>query len=162
MRLDGRTMIPSSSGTTASTPANLASTPSSSRSRSIPPMRKKDPAALRTIGLFSGKTPLEEASAMLEEAEDAKDARLAPQHRDLGDEANEMAVKWLGLDMFAEGDDVRVAVHAKGHAVIVLVDKSGNTKSFGLSKTQWAKLRSQGEGGAVTLKVRDDASRARA
>ncbi len=105
--------------------------------------RKKDPAALRTIGLFTGKTVLEEVEGGLREE--------APEHRpsglrELAAEADENAVTWLGLDAWHEGGDVKVAVHRDGHAVLVLVNASKKDVVYGtttvkLSKTQWAKLR---------------------
>lgn len=108
--------------------------------------KKKDPAALRTIGLFTGRTPLEEAElTLLEEPEDVKESREAGE-RDIVAEAEEGAIRWLGLDVFREGDDIKVAVHPRGHAVVVLVhaDSKGGaraTTQFKLSAAQWKKLR---------------------
>ncbi len=104
--------------------------------------RKKDPAALRTISLFSGKTTLEEAEHELVEE--------APEQRSnnplvMVERSEETAIRWLGLDVFHEGDDVKVAVHPKGHAVLLIVrtDKGGpfHTASIKLSKVQWSKLK---------------------
>ena len=67
--------------------------------------RKKDPAALRTIGLFTGKTVMEEAAALAEE--EAPEQREAGP-RDIESEAEECAIRWLGLDAFHEGDDIKV------------------------------------------------------
>lgn len=105
--------------------------------------RKKDPAALRTVDMFTGMTKLEEAeSALKEEAPELRES--GP--RDFVAEAEECAVRWLGLDAFHEGDDVKVAIHPAGHAVIVLVHtaRDGSVRSASthkLSRQQWAKLR---------------------
>ncbi len=110
--------------------------------------RKKSPAALRTIDIFTGKTALEEASTLLAEPEDAKEAarELAP--RDMIMEAEEIAVRWLGMEQHHEGDDIKIAEHPAGHAVIVLIDttKSTNgsayaTRQFRLSRAQYKKLK---------------------
>lgn len=114
--------------------------------------RKQDPAALRTISLFSGKTVLEEAEALLEVdaadlAETEERAQRTGHPFEMVHCAEETAIRWLGLDVFHEGDDVKVAVHPKGHAVLVLVRTSGpsgnpyGTASVKLSKAQWDKLR---------------------
>lgn len=113
--------------------------------------KKKDPAALRTIDLFTGKTAFEEAEASLvAEAyeEEERDAR-ANVPRDIVSESEECAVKWLGLDAFHEGDDIKVAVHPKGHAVLMLVNTrapAGMPIAYGtvthkLSRAQWSKLK---------------------
>ncbi len=116
--------------------------PSVSRYNSLA-SRKKDPAALRTLGLFSKQTPLEEASALL--ADEVQEVRVAGP-RDIVAEAEECAVRWLGLDAFHEGDDIKVAVHKGGHAVMVLVSATGKGAIYGtstikLSRTQWSKLK---------------------
>jgi hypothetical protein len=106
--------------------------------------KKKDPAALRTIGLFTGKTVIEEAEAMAREEEQPERADVP---RDLPAEAEECAVRWLGLDAFHDhGDDIKVAVHSSGHAVMVLVraDVKGAPRgviTIKLSRSQWAKLK---------------------
>ena len=105
--------------------------------------KKMEPAVIRTIGLFNGKTLLEEAEAAAqEEAAEARDD--GP--RSLSEEAEAGAIKWLGLDAFSTGSDIKVAEHTKGHAVIVLVDATPKgevyaTRTFKLSKPQWSKLR---------------------
>jgi len=112
--------------------------------------KKKDPAALRTVGLFTGKTVLEEAEQELEEAEDVTEAaswERPNDPKDMVDVAENTAVRWLGLDVFHEGDDVKVAVHAKGHAVLVFVGTHGpkgapcSTATFKISAAQWRKLK---------------------
>lgn len=104
--------------------------------------RKPEPAELRTIGLFSGKTAVEEAEDL------ARDE--APQARapagDMVEEDEKAAVRWLGLDTFHEGDDVRVAIHKGGHAVLMLVRTTKDGTVYGtsihkLSRQQWAKLK---------------------
>jgi hypothetical protein len=106
----------------------------------------KDPAALRTLSLFSGKTALEEAELELQGAE------LLPSEEKTGDplamveRQERTAITWLGLDAFHEGDDIRVAVHEKGHAVLMLVRANAggpyHTATFKLSRHQWDKLKS--------------------
>lgn len=114
--------------------------------------KKQDPAVLRTVSLFSGKTPLEEAVMLLEvDAVDLSETEARAQRTghpfEMVHEAEKTAVRWLGLDAFHEGDDVKVAVHAQGHAVIIFVNTSGpkgapyGTSSFKMSKAQWAKLK---------------------
>lgn len=107
--------------------------------------KKKDPASLRTIGLFTGKTPLEEAESLAYEVDELEEAREGGP-RDIVRESEDCAVRWLGLDAFAVGDDVKVAVHPKGHAVMMLVStvKSGaayGTSTIKLSRAQWSKLK---------------------
>jgi hypothetical protein len=108
--------------------------------------RKVDPAILRTVDLFTGKTPLEEAEHIALEEEDRTERIGDPLA--LVERAESTAVTWLGLDVFHEGDDVKVAVHPKGHAVIVLVSTSGKdgkpygTTTIKLSRAQWSKLKS--------------------
>ena len=105
--------------------------------------KKRDPAQLRTLGLFSGMTPLEEAERELHE--EAGDVR-SDEPRDLSADAESTAIRWLGSDVFHEGDDIKVAVHRMGHAVVVLVyaDVNGGARStvqLKLSKAQWTKLK---------------------
>ncbi len=103
--------------------------------------KKPDPAVLRTIDIFTGRTPLETAEDMARE--EASSQRLEGP-RDLIHEAEDCAIRWLGLDAFHEGDDIKVAVHPAGHAVIVLVSTRGNapygTSTIKLSRAQWKKL----------------------
>jgi hypothetical protein len=106
--------------------------------------RKKDPALLRTIDLFTRKTPLEEAQDILE---DEKPSARSADPGDMVEQAEATAIRWLGLDAFHEGDDVKVAVHPKGHAVIVLVSTTAKegvpygTSTLKLSRVQWTKLK---------------------
>jgi hypothetical protein len=110
----------------------------------------KDPAVLRTIDMFSGKTVIEEAEAKLEaeviEQEEAT-ARAYSDPTAMAEHAEETAIRWLGLDAFHEGDDVKVAEHKAGHAVIVFVNTSGpnkaahSTATFKLTRQQWSKLK---------------------
>ena len=106
--------------------------------------KKIDPAILRTMDLFSGKTILEEAEAIAHEEHEATARQAGP--RDIVEEAEECAVRWLGLDAFHEGDDIKIAVHDKGHAVMVLVSATPHgpygTNTIKLSRGQWRKLRS--------------------
>lgn len=108
--------------------------------------RKKPAAELRTIGLFTGRTTLEEAQLMAEEEAASELTQRTHEPRDLVKEAEDCAVRWLGMDAFASGDDVKIAVHPKGHAVMVLVatTKDGSvrgTSTIKLSATQWKKLK---------------------
>lgn len=105
--------------------------------------KKADPAAPRTLGLFSGKTVIEEAEALA--LEEAPQARNFKNPLEMVEHGEETAVTWLGLDAFHEGDDVRVAVHPEGHAVLMLVrtNYAGpyGTSLIKLSRAQWSKLR---------------------
>jgi hypothetical protein len=106
--------------------------------------RKKAPADMRTVDLFTGKTKLEEVEDMLAEeaANDAPKERLAGNERF---EQEETAIRWLGLDAFdTAGDDCRVALGKSG-AVLMLIDSApdGNVRAmreFKLSTKQWKKL----------------------
>jgi len=120
--------------------------------------RKKDPAVLRTLSLFSGKTPLEEAQALVEVdaadlAETEERAKRTGHPFEMVHEAEKTAVRWLGLDAFHEGDDVKVAEHRDGHAVLVLVRTGGpagapyGAVNIKLSKAQWSKLKRLARGG---------------
>lgn len=104
--------------------------------------RKLDPAVLRTVGLFSGKTVLEEAEQLA--AEEEPEAKTGDPTA-MVDHAEACAVRWLGQDAFHEGDDVRVALHSSGAAVMVLVSTRGNapyaTRTFKLTRQQWSKLK---------------------
>jgi hypothetical protein len=119
--------------------------------------RKRDAAAARTLSLFTRLTPLEEAAAELEGgAADLADAEARERRTghpfEMVHEAEKTAVRWLGLDVFHEGDDVKVAVHRDGHAVLVLVRTTGaanapyGTVNVKLSKAQWSKLRNIAKG----------------
>lgn len=107
--------------------------------------KKKLPADMRTIDLFTGKTKVEEVEDMV--AEEA--ANDAPKNRLEGNERfeqEESAIKWLGVDSFdVAGDDLRIAV-GKAGAVLMLIDstKAGavyGMREFKLSTKQWAKLK---------------------
>lgn len=107
------------------------------------PKKKMEPAVLRTIGMFSGKTMLEEAESL---AADELQEERPDGPRDLVAEAEDGAIKWLGLDAFHSGDDIKIATHKAGHAVIVLVNTTPKnevyaTRTFKLSAPQWKKLR---------------------
>ena len=112
---------------------------------------KKIPADLRTIDMFSGRTTLDDlrereqaAEALLEEEERTASVE---DNRTLPERAEDTAIRWLGLDAFHEGDDVKVAVHPEGHAVLVLVSTYGpvsvpyGTIVLKLSRDQWEKLK---------------------
>ena len=109
--------------------------------------KKKDPAALRTLSLFSGKTPLEEAEHDLEVAADAAEQVARDKNPlDIAEHAEETAVRWLGLDVFHKGDDIKLAIHAKGHGVIMIIrtTEAGavyNSSTIKLSKAQVEKLK---------------------
>ena len=112
--------------------------------RAMASRKKPDPAALRTISFLTGKTPIEEAEDLArEELPDQRDDGA----RDLVAEGEDAAIRWLGLDAFHEGDDVRIAIAPNGTAVLMLVS---TTKPLGvpygvstlkLSRQQWSKLR---------------------
>jgi len=106
--------------------------------------KKKDPAALRTISFLTGKTPLEEAEeALLEE----QPIERIGHPLDMVPSAERTAIRWLGLDIFHEGDDVKIAEHpTNGSAVLILVRASVagtpySTATIKLSAQQYAKLR---------------------
>lgn len=105
--------------------------------------RKKDPAVLRMLDIFTRKTPLETAEDMANEEARSPERPAGP--RDLVEEAEEGAIRWLGLDVFHEGDDIKVAVHRAGHAALVLVSVNASgpygTSTIKLSRSQWAKLK---------------------
>ncbi len=113
--------------------------------------RKKPNAASRTIDLFTKKTPLEEIEDQVREEaaatrEPSKNATPEDPTGMVGD-AEDAAIRWLGLDAFHEGDDIKVALHPAGHAVLVLVHTTDTgtpraTVTLKLSRTQWQKLRS--------------------
>lgn len=105
--------------------------------------KRKAKAEDRTIDLFTGKTVAEALEAEALEAAETRSS--AP--RDVVLEAEDGAIRWLGLDVFHRGDDVKVAVHKKGHAVLILVSTTRDGVPYGtatlkLSKQQWDKLRS--------------------
>jgi len=112
--------------------------------------KKKVPADLRTIDMFSGRTKLDEIKEKEQAAEEVieEEERTATvaDDRTLSERAEDTAIRWLGLDAFHEGDDVKVAVHPEGHAVVVLVNTHGpmkapyGTQTFKLSRDQWRKL----------------------
>lgn len=114
-------------------------------------MKKPTSAALRTIDLFSRKTKIEEVEDQLREEEIQEEERTARAYSDptaMAEHAEETAIRWLGLDSFHEGDDVKVAVHPAGHAVLILVHTCGPnkaayaTQTLKLSRDQWKKLKS--------------------
>lgn len=113
--------------------------------------KKKVPADLRTIDMFSGRTKLDEIKekeqAAEEVVEEEERTAKAEDLRTLAEKAEDCAIRWLGLDAFHEGDDIKVAVHPEGHAVLVLVSTHGpkkvpyGTTTLKLSRDQWEKLK---------------------
>ena len=112
---------------------------------------KKVPADLRTVDMFSGRTRLDEIKEKEQAAEEeiVEEERTAKAEdlRTLPEKAKDCAIRWLELDAFHEGDDIKVAVHPEGHAVLVLVSTHGPTKvpygttTLKLSRDQWEKLK---------------------
>lgn len=105
--------------------------------------RKKSHAIERTISLFSGKTRQEEVEDMVREEETETRSSEA---RDIVAEAERGNVRWLGLDAFHEGDDIRIAISKSGAAIVMLVDTTRAgvayaTRSFRLSRKQVQKLK---------------------
>ena len=102
--------------------------------------RRKIPAAeLRTIGLFSGRTRLEEVARL--EEEERQETRVDAGPRDLGSEMDEAAIRWLGNDAFVQGNDVRLAVRrADGATLLMLVKAAGGTV---ISTAMWALTEAQ-------------------
>ncbi len=108
--------------------------------------KKPEPAALRTIDMFSGKTMLEEKKS-LDYEEEERDER-SDEPRNIVEESEDCAIRWLGLDAFHEhGDDVKIAVHPSGYAVMCLVRTTPQlgipyaTMTVKFSRAQWAKLK---------------------
>lgn len=101
---------------------------------------------MRTPDLWTGKTKAQEVEDMLAEENELaqpKEERKRLEPR-LAQEAG--VTRWLGLTngpMYK--DDVRVAVHPKGHAVLMLINTSRgepySTREILLSRHQWAKLK---------------------
>jgi len=113
--------------------------------------KKKVSADLRTVDMFSGRTKLDEIKEKEQAAEEIieEEERTASVEdtRTLPERAEDTAIRWLGLDAFHEGDDIKVAVHPEGHAVLVLVATHGpkkvpyGTTILKLSRDQWEKLK---------------------
>jgi hypothetical protein len=105
--------------------------------------RKKLPADMRTVGLFSGKTKQEEVEDMVREEEAAAPRRGDPTA--MKEHAEQNAIRWLGLDSFHEGDDVSLALHPKGHGVLILTavknGKPYRTIQMKVTKDQVKKLK---------------------
>lgn len=107
--------------------------------------RKKDQAALRTLGLFTGLTPLEEAERLVREEEETR--RSEPRYAgDMIPTSREAAVRWIGEGQQERGDDIRVIESQAGHAVILLIRGDApahpySTVNLRLSRRQWTKLK---------------------
>ena len=96
---------------------------------------------MRTPDLWTGKTKAQEVEDMLaEETEQPVKTRIEPKL------AQEHGVtRWLGLTPGPSyADDIRIAVHPKGHAVVMLINTSRgepySTREIMLSRHQWTKL----------------------
>lgn len=110
--------------------------------------RKVSPAELRTVDMFTGKTPIEAAEEMLREEEPEIRDTSGRAPTEIVEMAEDAAIRWLGMDCFHEGDDIKIAVHPKGHAVVMLIRTTKGTHGpayhsvdFKLSRQQWAKLK---------------------
>lgn len=113
--------------------------------------KKKVSVDLRTIDMFSGRTKLDELKEKEQAAEEeiVEEERTAKaiDERSVVEQVEGCAIRWLGLDAFHEGDDIKVAVHPEGHAVLVLVSTHGpkkvpyGTTILKLSRDQWEKLK---------------------
>ena len=108
--------------------------------------KKPDLATLKTVDMFTGKTMLEEKTALAYEQEERESRSDEP--RNIVEESEDCAIRWLGLDAFHEhGDDVKVAVHPSGYAVMCLVRTTPQfgipyaTLTIKLSRAQWAKMK---------------------
>jgi hypothetical protein len=107
--------------------------------------RKIEPAVLRTLGIFTGLTPIEEAEREL--AEETAPNELKDRSYDGAKQgAIRDAILWLGMDMFEDGDDIMLAVGRRGDGVLLIVTgKPGETPSHQaqvrLSPKQLAKLK---------------------
>ncbi len=109
--------------------------------------RKKAPADLRTVDMFTGRTKLEETRAIPEASpEDEVREETEVTTMSLAEKADNCAIRWLGDDGPPKGDDVKLALHPEGHAVMVLVSSYGpdkapyGTSTIKLSRVQWMKL----------------------
>ena len=100
---------------------------------------------MRTPDLWTGKTKQEEVEDMLAEEDELaqpKEERKRLEPR-LAQEAG--VTRWLGLTPGPSyADDIRIAVHPKGHAVVMLINTSRgepySTREIMLSRHQWTKL----------------------
>lgn len=109
--------------------------------------RRKPPAEDRTIDLFTGKTKTEEAEDLVREEEFFEERPDGP--RDLKAEAMIGAESWTKLDGVNPdhaGDDLRLLVSSKGHAIMVLSNTTKRGEVYGtrtilISKKQFDKLR---------------------
>lgn len=106
--------------------------------------RKIEPAVLRTLGIFTGLTPIEEAERELREeaASEVKDRSYDASKQG----AIRDTIQWLGMDMFEDGDDVMLALGKRGDAVLMIIrGKPGAPPSHQaqvrLSPKQLAKLK---------------------
>lgn len=108
--------------------------------------RKKSPAKERTLGLFNGGLTLAEEAerSAREEAITIKGA-TDRSHDGARKDAMDLAVRWLGLDMFEDGDDVMLAIGKRGDAVLIATRSSKHGPShqahIRLSPKQLEKLR---------------------
>lgn len=109
--------------------------------------KKPAPAELRTIGMFNGGlTPLEEAQRLKDEEQGR--ARPPADRSDFGvrDAMVDTAIRWLGHDILAEGDDIVLVEGSKGAVLSVVYGRAGHaprkTIDLKLSSAHLKKLRS--------------------
>lgn len=108
--------------------------------------RKKSPAELRTVGLFTGLTPIEEAERELAEERETT-GRYTPRDYDSTKHTMiDVAIRWLGMDAFEDGDDVLLAIGPKGDGVLMAITAAkggypGRQVHVRLSRKQLRKLK---------------------
>lgn len=113
--------------------------------------RRPEPAELRTVDLFTGLTPLEEAErlALEEDKYSHRNLHQGPPRTadDMIPDAFKSAVEWLGENEPIErGDNIRVAKGPKGSVVLVLIrgdlpSHPYSTINLRLSAKAWGQLK---------------------
>ena len=81
---------------------------------------------------------------ILAEVIESIDEEATGDARAMVEREEDAAIRWLGMDMFHEGDDVRLALHPKGHGVLMIVRVMNgapySTANIKLSRVQVQKL----------------------
>jgi hypothetical protein len=89
--------------------------------------KKKSAAALRTVDMFSGMTPMEEAERVRsEQAPDwgAPAAHASRDHTSCQSQMVETAIEWLRTEENDPGDDVSLAIGPSGNGVLSVLHSS--------------------------------------
>jgi hypothetical protein len=110
--------------------------------------RRKIPLAeLRPVDLFTGRTAIKEAEVLLLDEEDRDERPSAARDYDsVKGQMAETAIRWLGMDVFEDGDDVLLAIGPKGDGVLMAVTAGrgicpGRQTHVRLSRKQLLKLK---------------------